>query len=95
MTLDGIGLLLGLFVAPGILLPLGHRLRHRSAQAKRMFWGGVVGHTVGACVTMIALMLPPVMWQSGTLRIIAAHWAMAIGFAIGAVFGAARSRLAR
>jgi hypothetical protein len=87
MSFAGIGLLLGLFLVPAVLLQLGHRLRHRTPRERRIFWGGLVGHSGGALISTIALMAPPVMWADGTLRLFAAHWAMVVCALLGAIIG--------
>ena len=93
MSVSLIGLLLGLFAGPAVLLQVGHRLRDRTHRAKRAFWGGVIGHSLGAVISMSALMLPPIHWdESGMLRAAAAHWAMALLLVMGVIAGAVSTR---
>lgn len=81
-------LLTGLFVAPALLLWLGHRLRRRSALARRVFWGGVTGHTLGMLVTLVAAHYPPVFWGGEGWRAVAVHASMLAGASLGAAAGA-------
>lgn len=88
MTASHIALLLGLFVAPAILLYSGHHLRDRSPRGKRRFWGGVVGHIAGMLVAAAAMMGPPVWWEGGgAFREFAVYWSMLIGFLAGKLIG--------
>lgn len=83
-------LLAGLLVAPMLLLWLGHRLRRRSARLRRVFWGGVVGHTLGMLVTLVAAHYPPVFWGGDGWRAAAVHASMLVGASLGAAAGAVR-----
>lgn len=83
-------LLGGLFVAPALLLWLGHRLRRRSARFRGAFWGGVIGHSLGVAITLFATHYPPVFWGGEGWRAVAVHASMLAGAAAGAVAGAAR-----
>ena len=88
MMLDSLGLFLGLFGVPGLLLSLGHRLRGRSTRHKRRFWGGVLGYVVGIGTAVAAMLLPPVGWGEGaSLRPFLVHWAMLLGGLIGVLTG--------
>lgn len=89
--MSNIALVIGLFVVPGILLWLGHRLRDRSDAQRRAFWGGVIGHTVAAFVALAALQLPAVLWGSD-LRVALAFWSMLLGGALGMAVGAVTGR---
>ncbi|HEV2149671.1 MAG TPA: hypothetical protein VGR37_19885 [Longimicrobiaceae bacterium] len=82
-------LLAGLFAVPALLLWLGHRLRRRTARSRTIFWGAVVGHSVGILVTLLAAHYPPVPWEGGW-RAFAVHASMLAGAALGAAAGAAR-----
>lgn len=86
MTAASVALLLGLLVAPVALLWLGHGFRALSRRGKRVFWGGVLGHTTGAFVTLALLLSPPVLWAGGA-RGLALHWSLVLGATLGAVTG--------
>jgi hypothetical protein len=93
---ERVALLVGLFVAPLVLLWLGHRLRDRSTVARSSFWGGVIGHAAGLLVTLTTSMLPPVWWAGGSfVRDFAVHWSpvllAALGIAAGALLARRRS----
>ncbi len=83
-------LLAGLFVAPGVLLWMGHRMRDRPARWRGAFWGGVIGHTLGMLVMLAAAHFPPVMWQGGW-RAAAVYGAMLAGAVLGAAAGGMRA----
>jgi hypothetical protein len=86
---ERVALLLGLLVAPLVLLWLGHRLRDRSAVARGGFWGGVIGHAAGLLVTVLTSMVPPVWWAGGPLlRDFAVHWSPVLLAAFGIAAGA-------
>ena len=88
MSAHHLALLLGLFAAPALMLQLGHRLQRRSAQQRAMFWGLVIGHSLGAIVACMALFLPPEFWTlDASRRTILAFWGMAAGSALGLVAG--------
>lgn len=80
-------LLAGLFAVPALLLWLGHRLRHRTPAARGVFWGALLGHTLGMLVTLGALHYPPVLWGGTAGRELAVHASMAAGAALGAAGG--------
>ena len=88
-----VALLAGLFGVPAFLLWIGHRLGERSPVERGIFWGGVIGHSVGLLFALIALHYPPVVW-SGDLRITIAFWFMLVCGVIGAIVGALRARAA-
>lgn len=93
MTGNLLALLAGLFVAPALLLWIGHGLRHRPAVWKPVFWGAVLGHTLGVLVTLAATLYPPVHWEiGGWWRDAAVHWSMLVGAVVGGAIGAAASR---
>ena len=90
MSPEQIAFLVGLFVVPGLLLALGHRLRRRRALWRRVFWGGVTGHSAALLVTLAAAHLPPVVWTGGPAwREVAVYWSLLLGAALGAGIGAA------
>ena len=88
MTVYLLALLLGLFGVPALLMILGHRLRGRSENHKRRFWGGVLGCIMGIVVAVCAMLLPPVWWADGTfLRPFLVHWSMLVGGGLGVLTG--------
>ncbi len=87
MSLSLLALLAGMFVVPVALLWLGHRLRRRSARSRGVFWGAVVGHTLGMLASVAAMHVPAVLWAGGDARTIVVHWGMLIGAIVGAAFG--------
>jgi len=86
-------LLAGLFVAPALLLWLGQRLRDAGAVRRGAFWGGVVGHTAALVATVLATLMPPIVWTGGgALRELVVHWSMAAGAVVGGAVGAVVAR---
>lgn len=82
---ERVALLIGLFLVPALLLALGHRLRRRAPLWRRVFWGGVTGHSIGLVVTMVAAHYPPIWWAGGSFwRDAAVHWTLACGALLGA-----------
>lgn len=93
MTAAHAALLAGLFLAPALLLWLGHRLRHRPSRSRRVFWGAVAGHTLGMALTLAATLYPPVSWEGGAwVRDFVVHWSMLLGAVLG---GAAAGAIGR
>ncbi len=89
---ERIALLAGLFVIPGVLLWLGHQFREGSLRRKRVFWGGVIGHSLAMMLTLVVLVAPPVWWAGGSIpRDIAVHWSLLVGAILGAAVGAVKS----
>jgi Mg/Co/Ni transporter MgtE len=87
---ERVALLIGLFVVPALLLALGNRLRRRTPLWRRVFWGGVTGHTLGLVVTVAATLWPPVWWHQGPFwRDAAVHWTLGFGALLGAALAAA------
>lgn len=90
MTLEHWALLVGLFVVPALLLAIGHRLRRRPPLWRRVFWGGVIGHSIAILVMLTAAMYPPVLWEGGFRpRDAAVHWSLVLGGVVGGAIGAA------
>ena len=88
MTMSSLALLLGLFVTPASLMVLGHRLRGRSKEHRRRFWGGVYGYFVGVVLSVSAMLIPPVSWvQEPSIRPFLIHWAMLLGGMAGIATG--------
>jgi hypothetical protein len=90
MTLENWALLMGLFVVPALLVALGHRLRRRPPFWRRVFWGGVIGHSIAILVMLTVTMAPPVAWEGGPrLRDAAVHWSTVLGAVVGSMIAAA------
>jgi hypothetical protein len=83
----------GLYVAPLVLLALGHGLRRRSARARGAFWGAVIGYGLGAIITSVITVLPPYYWGGGSaLRELVVHWSLVVPTAVGSLVGALKAR---
>jgi hypothetical protein len=83
--------LLGLFGVPLALLWLGHRLRRRSARARAVFWGAVIGHCVAATLAVVLGMIPPEAWTAEeTARGFVGLWSLLLFPLAGAGAGAMR-----
>lgn len=90
---ERVALLAGLFLAPSALLWIGHGFRELSLRSKMVFWGGVIGHTLGLIITLVATMAPPIAWAGGNFwRDFAVHWSLLLGALLGAAVGAALGR---
>ncbi len=90
MSFEHVALLMGLFVVPAVLLAIGHRLRRRPPFWRRVFWGGVIGHSIAVLVMLAVTVYPPVVWEGGLrARDVAVHWAMVLGGIVGGVIAAA------
>lgn len=90
MNLEQIAFLTGLFLVPALLLALGQRLRRRRALWRRVFWGGVIGHSAAVLLMLAAAHLPPVVWTGGPVwREVAVYWSLLLGSILGAGIGAA------
>lgn len=91
MSADQLALLAGLLLAPMALVWLGHGFRTLSLRAKRVFWGGTIGHALGIVLTLVAMMSPPVWWGEGgaSWRSFAVHWSMLLGALAGIAVGLA------
>jgi hypothetical protein len=95
MTADLLALLAGLFLVPLLALLLGHRLTKRPARVRAIFWGVVIGHTLAACVAVVAALYLPVRWSDADVwRGLAGFWAMLGGGVLGALVGWAMGRRA-
>jgi hypothetical protein len=91
--MNRIALLAGLLSAPAILLAMGHHLRRRPVRTRKVFWGGVIGHTLGMGITVVAMLLPPVAWSTADgMRTQFIHWSMLVGFCVGMLLAALLSR---
>jgi hypothetical protein len=93
---ERVALLAGLFLAPAALLWIGHGFRELSPRSKRVFWGGVIGHTIALVVTLVAAMSPPIAWAGGNFwRDFAVHWSLLLGALLGGAAGAVLGRTRR
>jgi len=91
MSLNQIGLVMGLFVVPSGLLWKGHGLRRRSKRLRRVFWGGVFGHTLAIAPMTLATLIPAEVWgQDDPLRIFLVYWALVAGALLGGLIGYSR-----
>lgn len=85
--------LVGLYVLPLVLLWLGHHLKRRSARAKRIFWGAVIGHCVAGTLALFAGMMLPEEWTAQErLRGFLGLWALLIFPLVGGIAGALKTR---
>jgi hypothetical protein len=83
-----IALLIGLLVIPSYLLFLGNRFRYKSGAQRGRFWGGIIGHSAGAIIALIAMMAPPIWWAGGgAMREMAVYWSMLVFSIIGLIAG--------
>ncbi|HWM92378.1 MAG TPA: hypothetical protein VN493_16555 [Thermoanaerobaculia bacterium] len=90
MSAENVALLVGLFAVPALLLALGHRLRRRTPLWRRVFWGGVAGHSIAILAMMAVTMFPPVAWEGGLhARDVAVHWSIVLGGIAGGAVAAA------
>src|SRR5687768_11270789 len=81
-------LLAGLFIVPVALLYLGHRLRRRSRRARAVFWGALIGHTLGALFATWYSMIPPEVWTSSdTTRGFFGFYGMLVMSIVGGLIG--------
>ena len=87
MTDSRLALLAGLFLAPALLLWLGHRMRRHSAVRRAVFWGALAGYGLGMLVTLVAIHYPPVLWAGEGWRTAIVHWAIVGGAVVGAAVG--------
>ncbi|MDQ3081802.1 MAG: hypothetical protein M3R07_06270 [Gemmatimonadota bacterium] len=88
MSAGIVALLIGLFIVPGIMLYLGHRLRRRSFRARKIFWGMFFGHTTGALLATWYSMIPPELWSSSDFwRRALGFYGMLLGGLVGALIG--------
>ena len=82
--MDRIALVAGILGAPIALAALGHHLRRRPPKVKRLFWGGVIGHTMGLFLTVGAMLFPSVSWVAGgPMRVHVVHWSLLVGLVLG------------
>lgn len=88
MTIHQGVLLAGLFLPPLAALVLGHRLAKRSGRQRSVFWGVVIGHTLGALAATAAALYLPERWQGDdAIRGLFGYWALALGGLVGGGVG--------
>jgi len=88
MSLNLVGLVIGLFVVPAGLLFDGHGLRRRSRRLRRAFWGGVFGFIVAILPMTLATLIPAEAWgPEDPFRIFLIYWALAGGALLGGLIG--------
>jgi hypothetical protein len=85
--------LVGLYVLPLALLWLGHHLKRRSALAKRIFWGAVIGHCIAGTLALFAGMMLPEEWTAQErMRGFLGLWSLLIFPLAGGIAGALKNR---
>jgi uncharacterized membrane protein HdeD (DUF308 family) len=85
--------LVGLYVLPLGLLGLGHHLKRRSARAKRIFWGAVIGHCLAGTLALFAGMMLPEEWTAQErMRGFLGLWSLLIFPLVGGIAGALKNR---
>jgi MFS family permease len=90
MTVHAQVFLLGLFGVPLALLACGHRIRKRSARARRIFLGAVIGHCLAGCLAITFALTPPEAWTSDQIwRGFAGLWSLLVFPVTGAFVGMA------
>lgn len=88
MNIQLAAMLAGLFVVPGVLLVVGHRLRKRSLRAQSAFIGAATAHILAAIAATVASMISPEEWRSEDLwRGVFGFWMLLVAPAIGATIG--------
>ena len=92
MSLNLIGLVIGLFIVPAWLLQEGHGLRRRSNRLRQVFLGGVFGHILGLVTMTLAALNPAEVWGTDDpLRVFLVYWALVAGTLLGVLIGLLRS----
>jgi hypothetical protein len=85
--------LIGLYVLPVGLLWLGHHLKRRSARAKRIFWGAVIGHCIAGTLALFAGMMLPEEWTAQErMRGFLGLWSLLIFPLAGGIAAALKNR---
>ena len=93
MTPGIAAMLLGVFVVPGALVWLGHRLRRRPAPVRGAFWGALVGHVIALVVGLAFGMTPPEEWApDDRVRGAFALWSFLVLPILGGAIGWMRRR---
>ena len=92
MTAGILVFLVGLYVLPLGLLWLGHHLKRRSARARRIFWGAIIGHCIAGTLAIVAgIMLPEEWTAQERLRGFLGLWSLLIFPLAGGIVGAVRN----
>ncbi len=92
MTLDRLALLVGLFVAPLLLLVAGHRFARRSPRVRGAFWGALVAYAIAAAAALWVSMVPAASWaETDRLRGFLGFWSMVAAPVVGGALGALRA----
>ena len=93
MTAGIVVFLVGLYVIPIGLLWIGHHLKRRSARARRIFWGAIIGHCIAGTLAVVAgIMLPEEWTAQERLRGFLGLWSLLIFPVAGGIVGAVRNR---
>lgn len=93
MSLQQMALLAGLFIVPGTLLSIGHRLRRRSPRLQSAFWGAIAAHILASLAVLWFSMIPAEGWQStDMLRGAIGFWSLLIAPVVGGALGAMRAK---
>lgn len=88
MNIQLAAMLLGLFVVPGVLLAVGHRLRRRSLRVQSAFIGAAIGHILAAIAATVASMISPEEWRSEDVwRGLFGFWMLLVAPVIGGAIG--------
>lgn len=91
MTAGIIVFLVGLYVLPLGLLWLGHHLKRRSARARRVFWGAIIGHCIAGTLALVAGIMFPEEWTAQErIRGFLGLWSLLIFPVAGGIVGAVR-----
>lgn len=91
MTIHHIALLLGLFAVPLIALVIGFKFRKQGPQARAIFWGAIIGHTIATIFASVAAIWPPrVPGPEDDVRSLMILWLLLLGGIVGALLALAR-----
>ncbi len=86
--MSNVVLLIGIFVVPIAALWLGHGFRDRTPRQRRIFWGMVIGYSIGLVLVSLALMADPVLWTEGEpMRSALVYWGLLASAVVGALAG--------
>jgi hypothetical protein len=92
MTAGIMVFLVGLYVLPLGLLWLGHHLKRRSARARRVFWGAIIGHCIAGTLALVAGIMFPEEWTAQErIRGFLGLWALLVFPVAGGIVGAVRN----
>ena len=94
MTIHHLALLLGLFAVPIVALAIGFKFRKQGPQARAIFWGAVIGHTIATLFASVAAIWPPrVPGPEDDVRSAMILWTLLLGGILGALLALARLAL--